>query len=340
MTAWLEIHQGLPDHPKTFALAQRLDICNEQAVGHLLRLWHWAMDNAPDGIIIAINAQMIADVMHWRGDARQLVDALTARMGAHEGWLAQREDGAFIIHDWSEYAGRLVERRRQDAARKRMARDNKSAGISPAPLPMPHPDVRPLSDGCPADVQRYRTEQNRTEPTNTPPAQYTGTGVPPPQPLPEGVGCVEVGDEFPRCREVNAAVETAYGRALFGQRTPGEHLRQAEVEFTRLARLLGELQEDNSLTAEILRRLLPRSPELQRGTPALLYRETLLAVQQANNYFSQRQAARTKAQAPPLPPRVDAHILPPSQQQVEERRRQRLEREAAEQAQAAVLTMS
>ena len=85
------------------------------AVGHLHYLWWWALDFAQDGVLDKYDAEDIADAMQWEGDADQLVEALLS-----SGHIDDTDD-SLVVHDWHDYAGKLLERRAKDRARKRAA---------------------------------------------------------------------------------------------------------------------------------------------------------------------------------------------------------------------------
>lgn len=112
--AWIELHQSLPTHRKTLELADALDIPPVQAVGHISCLWLWALDNAPDGDLSAVKPRTLARAAMWDGDPEAFLEGL-----ATAGFVA---DGR--IHDWSDYTGRLIEKRRADVERKRQWRDS------------------------------------------------------------------------------------------------------------------------------------------------------------------------------------------------------------------------
>lgn len=141
--AWIESHQSLGGHIKLRRLARALNIPKAQAIGHLHYLWWWALDGAPDGDITTLSNDEIAELADWTGDSDVFVTALTDC-----GWIEKDRK----IHDWNEYAGKLLEFRRRDRERKR--------------------DVRRKSDGNTTDVHGmsvvpYRTVPNQpTVPTN------------------------------------------------------------------------------------------------------------------------------------------------------------------------------
>lgn len=76
-------------------------------------LWWWALDYAQKGQIIPpYDANDIADAVEWDGDPETVVNAFL-----DAGFLDQT-DHTIIIHDWMEYAGRLIEKRENDRIRK------------------------------------------------------------------------------------------------------------------------------------------------------------------------------------------------------------------------------
>jgi hypothetical protein len=216
--AWIEVHQQLVSHPKLLDVADDLEICAPQAIGHLLCLWLWAVEYAPDGDLERFSVRRIEGAAHWTGPAGALVEALQAR-----GWL----DG-WQIHDWYEYAGKLVERRREDAARKAESRRPGRPPAVTAAAPAEAEDgsveadevvppagngvggghgrakgVRKMSGGRPVDVRRMsggRPADVLRNPTTTTTLQYptvqdsTG-GSPPPPDASETVGGVVVAVE-------------------------------------------------------------------------------------------------------------------------------------------------
>lgn len=161
--AWIESHQTLLNHPKTRRAARLLDIQRVHLVGHLHALWWWAMDYAPSGSLAGFDPADIADVMEWEGDPNALVDALvTCGIGDGAGFLELDDAGELAIHDWDAYAGKLIDKRTRDAARKRSERQapDVQAGSDTTPADDEatsgdaHADVRAMSNGRPTDIQR------------------------------------------------------------------------------------------------------------------------------------------------------------------------------------------
>lgn len=119
--AWIESNQEVGRHPKTKKLARLLGVSLPAAVGHLHYLWWWALDFAQDGMLNKFDAYDIADAMQWDGDADQLLEALRSA-----GYIDDTDAG-LRIHDWMDYAGKLLERREKDRSRKRAAAE--AAGV-------------------------------------------------------------------------------------------------------------------------------------------------------------------------------------------------------------------
>ena len=156
--AWIESHQSLKDHPKTKRAARKLGIGVPALIGHLHCLWWWALEYAPDGNLAGFDAEDIAEAALWDGEPARFVTALMeCGPGDHVGFLDTDEDGNLLVHDWQDYAGKLIERRRSDAARKRGERVSEGAPL----------DVQRTSDGPPQDGAQTAYVPYRTQPTNT-----------------------------------------------------------------------------------------------------------------------------------------------------------------------------
>jgi hypothetical protein len=113
--AWLEVHQSVRDHRKIVALADALGVEENYALGLCVHFWLWAVDNAPTGHLPESN-RAIARGCRWAGDFDHLLDCLIAA-----GLVDDRGDSR-SIHDWADYAGKLIERRHANAQRMRESR--------------------------------------------------------------------------------------------------------------------------------------------------------------------------------------------------------------------------
>lgn len=115
--AWIELHQTLWSHKKTLLLAAYLQIENIYAAVHMIHLWTWSLDNAQNGDLTDLPPVVIAGGAGWKGNPEEFVNAAIAA-----GFIDQDEDGSLQIHDWMDYAGKLVERRAADRERKRSSK--------------------------------------------------------------------------------------------------------------------------------------------------------------------------------------------------------------------------
>ena len=115
--AWIESHQSLAAHRKTRRLSKELGVSKPQAIGHLHLLWWWCMDNAPDGQLSDIDHDEISEVAMWEGEPFTFMQALIA-----SGFVDTSDDGSTVLHDWHDYAGKLIEKREKDRIRKSESR--------------------------------------------------------------------------------------------------------------------------------------------------------------------------------------------------------------------------
>jgi hypothetical protein len=116
--AWIESHQSLSRHRKTLRAAALLRTDRHKLIGHLHELWWWALDNVPsDGFLNGTLDAEIEGGAEWDGEPGAFVEALT---GA--GFIDVRDDGRFI-HDWYEFAGKLLTRREDNRVRQANKRE-------------------------------------------------------------------------------------------------------------------------------------------------------------------------------------------------------------------------
>ena len=110
---WIESHQQLANHPKLKRLARLLGVSKQAAIGYLHLLWWWALDYAPQGQIMPpFESEDIADAMEYSGDPDAIIEALVSA-----GFLDRNTEG-LQIHDWYDYAGKLLEKKESDRIRK------------------------------------------------------------------------------------------------------------------------------------------------------------------------------------------------------------------------------
>lgn len=156
--AWIESHQALGRHPKTRKLARYLDVSRVTAVGHLHFLWWWCLDFAQDGDLTDYSDDEIAEAAEWEGTPELFV------LGLEQcGFL----DGDRRVHDWHDYAGKLIDQRKANAEKQKRWRDRHKQ--DPPKLPNDNVTVTsPLRNGA---TVPNRTQPNSTEPDQTVPRE-------------------------------------------------------------------------------------------------------------------------------------------------------------------------
>ena len=100
----IRLSLGFFDHPKTMKLAKR---CGMEAVICLQRLWMWAAEQRPSGVLTGMDDEDIELAAKWQGEEGKFTRTL---IDLH--WLDE-EEGQFILHGWDEhqaYASKSEER--------------------------------------------------------------------------------------------------------------------------------------------------------------------------------------------------------------------------------------
>ncbi len=131
MSAWLEVHQTLVNHSKTLRAACALGASKFEIIGALVALWSWSMDHAEDGQIDIHDWPIIVENIGWRGNPSELLSAMlgcgkaNGEDGNH-GFIV-KDGNVLRIHDWDQYAGRLLDKRRAHRERNQRARSVRAA---------------------------------------------------------------------------------------------------------------------------------------------------------------------------------------------------------------------
>lgn len=149
--AWIQVHQQLKDHRKLLAAADELEIEPPHMLGLLTSFWLWALDNAPSGSLEGISNRNIARAAQWNKEPDAFVEAMKSA-----GFLDITEYGTLEIHDWYEYAGKLIDQREAE---------NRDPGDA-ALLPL-------LTVGRPPDNPKDSRRTNRKTASKKPEADYT-----------------------------------------------------------------------------------------------------------------------------------------------------------------------
>ena len=115
MLPWIQVYSNLADHPKIYALVDRMKLRrNSEAVGIVVSLWLWAAKNAPDGDLSGFPERAIADAVGYSSSyAEKLCQQLVETR-----WLDETENG-YALHDWVEYAPAIIDMYEKDKNRTR-----------------------------------------------------------------------------------------------------------------------------------------------------------------------------------------------------------------------------
>ena len=121
--AWIEVHQHLKEHRKTRKFKNLMGISRAQAMGHLVMLWLWGIDNTDDcGIIQDADYDDIAIACDYHGDSQVIVNSLI-----EAGFLEKEGADKLFIHDFEDYIGRLRKyKERHREAQKRYSMKSKN----------------------------------------------------------------------------------------------------------------------------------------------------------------------------------------------------------------------
>jgi DnaD/phage-associated family protein len=133
---WIELHETLPGHKKIIEVSDTLGLPDTQVIGMMVCLWTWALRNRPDGMLSDHDWRVLERNALWTGEPRGFFDAL---VNAH--FIDRLEEG-FYLHDWMDYAGKLVQSREKDRQRKAAAKTGKES------------EFQRKSSGIPAEFQR------------------------------------------------------------------------------------------------------------------------------------------------------------------------------------------
>ena len=126
MSLWIESHQDLANHPKLKRLCRKLGVSKQEAIGYLHMMWWWALSYAPTGEIIPpYDTEDLAGAAEYEGEAADFLDAMIT-----SGFL-EFSNECVVVHDWRDYAGKLLEKRELDRKRKEYQRKKaREKGIS------------------------------------------------------------------------------------------------------------------------------------------------------------------------------------------------------------------
>lgn len=150
--AWLATHKTISTHPKIFKLSRRLNVSRACAIGHLLCLWFWCLQNRPDGDLTGLTCEDISHAAEWKGEPNLFLKTLIEANLVDDDWPN------LAIHNWSKYRKGNGPRWVPDSVRLDLwLRDGWSCvncGASCGDLQVDH--VMPRSRGGPDSLHNYQ----------------------------------------------------------------------------------------------------------------------------------------------------------------------------------------
>lgn len=158
--AWISVHTGI-DGPKLRDLRKKLKCSKFEAIGILIYLWFWGLENAEkDGHILHADKEDIQECFGGAGAGSKIPTDMIVEALIETGWIDNVSD-EYYIHDWATWQEqwyKAKERRESDAKRKRESRKNPSAS------------VKRQSEDNPADCPTDKNNNTDDKVTQKPPA--------------------------------------------------------------------------------------------------------------------------------------------------------------------------
>ena len=113
----VEVRDGLPRHPKVYALSAHLEITRAEVVGYLVMFWGWCQDHAEEGGTLAARLEAV--------DAATRPGFAAALLAPDVGWL-ERDGDRLVVPRFE----RVRSERAKAAERQRRRRERLRAGVS------------------------------------------------------------------------------------------------------------------------------------------------------------------------------------------------------------------
>ena len=130
--AWVSVHDNVIGG-KLRELAKEMGCTQEEALGILVSLWIWSLNNADkDGKLMSVDREDVLEAFSMKlvsGLKVDLVDTLVKTR-----WMDEPEPGVLYIHDWDQWQEqwyKAMERREKDAKKKQKTIEIKEIRMSP-----------------------------------------------------------------------------------------------------------------------------------------------------------------------------------------------------------------
>lgn len=126
--AWVSVHDNVIGG-KLRELAKEIGCTQEEALGILVSLWLWGLNNADkDGKLISAGKDDVLEAFSIKLVSGLTVDIVDTLVKTR--WMDEPEPGVLYIHDWDQWQEqwyKAMERREKDAKRKAESRRSKSS---------------------------------------------------------------------------------------------------------------------------------------------------------------------------------------------------------------------
>ena len=176
MLAWISVHDHVAGG-KLRELAKDIGCSQKEALGILVSLWLWGLNNADrNGKLRSCDRTDIAEEVLSKGisdglDKNSIVESLITHR-----WIDESEDGALYLHDWDTWQEqwyKFLKAKEYDANRKRQERARKRAESevegepqiekSPEDNPKDNPTDSPLDSPADKAKKPKKTAKKKTE---------------------------------------------------------------------------------------------------------------------------------------------------------------------------------
>lgn len=126
--AWVSVHDNVIGG-KLRELAKEIGCTQEEALGILVSLWLWGLNNADkDGRLMSADREDVLEAFSVKLVSSLNVDIVEALVKTR--WMDEPETGVLYIHDWEQWQKqwyKAMELREKDAKRKAESRRTKSS---------------------------------------------------------------------------------------------------------------------------------------------------------------------------------------------------------------------